>query len=96
MENFYLVQKKITVTGPRSEINSLMIYLKNEVPTVRVIKSSPHFPFWESIKDLYLVVCGEELEETVRKISSRLESSSIYRGWIDFSQIFYPIAPALT
>lgn len=93
MKDFHLIPEKITVTGPRSEINSLMIYLKNKVPNVRVIKSSPHFPFWDSIKDLYLVVSGEELEKTVRKISSRLESSSIYRGWIDFSQVFYPICP---
>lgn len=91
MMDFYSVPEKITVSGPRSEIDSLMTYLKNETSNVHVIRSSPHFPFWKSIRDLYLVVCAEELKETVRKISSRLESSTVYRGWIDYSQIFHPI-----
>jgi len=94
MKKLSLSQEKITVTGPGSEINSLTIYLKNKVPNVRVIKSSPHFPSWKSIKDLYLVVSGEELEEVVGKICDQLELGSIYRGWIDFSQIFYPICRA--
>lgn len=96
MEKLSLVQERMTVIGPKSEINSLMIYLKNEVPSIHVIKSAPHFPFRDSITDLYLVVRGEDLTEVVRKIRSKLRSSSIYRGWIDFSQTFCPICTTLT
>jgi len=91
MKEMCLEQEKIMVIGPGSEINSLMIYLKNEVPNVNVIKNSPHFPFGNPIKDLFLIVSGEKLEEIVEKICNQMKASSIYRGWIDHSQVCYPI-----
>lgn len=91
MEKLSSAIEKITVTGPITEIDSLVIHLKNQASCVHVIKSSPHFPHWDSIKDLYLIVPREDLEELIRKVCSTLKSSAIYRGWIDFSQIFYPI-----
>ena len=94
MSKCSLVQEKLTVTGPRNEIDSLMAYLNNELQNIHVVKSSPHFPFWKSIEDLYLVVNGEELSEVVKKIRRRLGSGSIYRGWIDFSQTSYPMCAA--
>jgi hypothetical protein len=91
MEKLSLIQERMTIIGPKSEIDPLTIYLKNEIPSIDVIKSAPHFPLRDSLIDLYLVVCGEDLTEVVGKIRRELKSSSIYRGWIDFSQIFYPI-----
>ena len=55
------------MTGPRNEIDSLASYLRNEVPSVRVVKSTPHIPFWKSFKDLFLLVYGKELEEAIRE-----------------------------
>jgi len=94
MSRCSVIHEKLTVTGPRNEINSLMVYLNNESQGIHVIKNSPHFPFWKSIEDLYLVVNGEELSEVVKKIRRRLGSGSIYRGWIDFSQTSYPMSAA--
>ena len=91
MEKLSLLHEKITVTGPTNEINSLVVYLEDKGPGTQVIKSSPHFPFWKSLEDLYLLVSREELTEALGRICSRLKSSSIYRGWIDFSQTLYPI-----
>ena len=91
MEKLNSANEKITVTGPITEIDSLVIHLMNHASCVHVIKSSPHFPNWDSIKDLFLIVPREDLEELTRKVCSTLKSSSIYRGWIDYSQIFYPI-----
>ena len=91
MEKLSSANEKITITGPITEIESLVIQLKKQTSCVHVIRSSPHFPHWDSIKDLFLIVPREDLEELIRKVCSTLESSSIYRGWIDFSQIIYPI-----
>ena len=96
MEKLSWSQDRMTVIGPKSEINSFMISLKNEAPSVHVIKSAPHFPLRDSITDLYLVVRGKDLKEFVGKIRSKLRSSSIYGGWIDLSQTFYPIHTAPT
>lgn len=91
MKSLLLMQEKLTVTGPMHEIDSLEIYLRNKFQSVEVIKSSAHFPPWNSFKDLYIAVPGEELEEVVGKICDRLESGSIHRGWIDYSQTLQPI-----
>jgi len=91
LKELCLEQEKLTVIGPGSEINSLVIYLKSEVPSVNVFKDSPHFPFVHPIKDLFLIVSGQKLDEVVEKICRRTKSSSIYRGWIDHSQICYPV-----
>ena len=91
MQRSCLLHGKITVTGPRNEIDSLVIWLRNEVPSVHMVKSTLHFPFWKSFKDLFLLVYGEELEEVMRKISNKTERGSIHRGWIDHSQICHPI-----
>ena len=80
MNNFSMVHEKMTVTGPRSEIDSLVVYLENEVPNICVVKSFPHFPRKDSITDLYLVVCREKLEDAAEKICSRSNSCSLYRG----------------
>jgi len=91
MEKLGSASEKITITGPITEIESLVIRLKQQASCVRVIKSSPHFPHWDSIKDLFLIVPREDFEDLIRKVCSTVKSGSIYRGWIDFSQILYPI-----
>ena len=91
MKSILLMLEKFTVTGPAHEIDSLEIYLRNEFQSVEVVKSSPHFPPWNSFKDLYIAVSGEELEEVVGRIHDRLETGSIQRGWIDYTQTLRPV-----
>lgn len=88
---FHQDERRITIVGPRKEIDDLRSYLLNGVQGVAVIKSSPHFPLWDSTMDLYLLVCGRETNEVLQKIRHRLALSSVYIGWIDISQVFYPI-----
>jgi len=87
----HLPERKITIVGPRKEIDDLRTYLINETQRVEVVKSSPHFPFGDTTMDLCLLVCGREMDGVVQSIRHRLALSSIYIGWIDASQVFYPI-----